>query len=464
MLNSMSTTEETTGGLQKLIPPLKEDIKYISGLITITFERVTSKSSHPNVLVVGQSGSGKSTLINTIFRTSITTNDFDEGSITKLYEYKRPSRTTQSMHLSPCASPIINLQQTTLKLLTQKVCDDDYEGKTIKIYDSKGISFTDTTNYTRNIREFMNDKKEDEQIHIIWFVINSATGRIQPFEEELCKGIFKDKFIIFVLNKCDISTQSNRKTIHDSIEEMKLTNCLGIYEVVSGLEKEGIKNVTQCTKCGGNEIVIKMKSKQAACCNCQNEIDISSQIDDVINCTYSNLEMITRRFFIESLVNEFKDKITVVRNCVVSVGNLQTMEQDLLNYLLNVLKEISCQFGFDSFANGSGYDALKELCNTNSGITEKIGKIIGNNSRKEMLRISAIVLEWYKFLRTLKWMCIKIFCEKDCDVDSVIIEGLDLFSEFEETQIIEETEMYGISSVLEQEEEKFKEEENCDLF
>ena len=41
-------------------------------------------------------------------------------------------------------------------------------------------------------------------------MINGAGSRIQPFEEEICRTLFADTPLIFLVNKADISSDEDR--------------------------------------------------------------------------------------------------------------------------------------------------------------------------------------------------------------------------------------------------------------
>lgn len=208
------------------------------------YDNIISQYNKANVLVTGITGAGKSSLINAIFGKDLA----KTGAGTAITKYFKKYSSNKYM---------------------------------INIYDSKGLEHGCSYDFIRTTRQFLNnhkmnnDKNSDDVIHIIWYVVNSATARWEEFEKKICKDLFNDIPIMFILNKTDISTKKQRYKLKKCIESMNLKNFSGIYEVVS--VDYNLKYPDFCSKCRSDDIIIQIKHKTLICVNCKNKEKIKME-------------------------------------------------------------------------------------------------------------------------------------------------------------------------------------------
>ena len=110
--------------------------------------------------------------------------------------------------------------------ITQHFDRYELEDEQVVIYDSKGLEVGEHDNFIRTTAEFL-EKGEGKDIHVVWYIINSAGSRFQPFEGDVCKSLFNNLPIIFILNKADLSAKTDREQLRQSILALSLGNCIG---------------------------------------------------------------------------------------------------------------------------------------------------------------------------------------------------------------------------------------------
>src|SRR3990167_8456747 len=134
-----------------------EDIGSIVETFKQSFDDCVRKVEKPNVLVAGVTGTGKSSLINAIFGASVT--QVGDGTpVTQFFTKIEPP------------------------------------DKPITIYDSKGLEDGFHEQFIHDTQKFFEKLRSRPQlkdhIHVIWYVVNAASGRFEPFEVYLIKQIF----------------------------------------------------------------------------------------------------------------------------------------------------------------------------------------------------------------------------------------------------------------------------------
>jgi len=110
----------------------------------------------PNIAVIGGTGVGKSSLINAVFGMDLA--QVGAGlPVTK--EFRRYPENEESN------VPIV-------------------------IYDSAGYEAAKETQFVDGVINFLTQKRNEgieQQIHLVWYVINASSGRVQTFEETIFK-------------------------------------------------------------------------------------------------------------------------------------------------------------------------------------------------------------------------------------------------------------------------------------
>lgn len=137
-----------------------------------------------NFLIVGKTGVGKSTLINAVFGNKVA----ETGS-------GRP--------------------------ITQEITKMDVNQK-FSIYDTKGLEMKDFKATYDDIKNFLEEKEQEEaseQIHIVWFCLAELGRRIEDGERELFE-LFKQKgyMTIIVITKAQQDMDENGKRFSEQVK------------------------------------------------------------------------------------------------------------------------------------------------------------------------------------------------------------------------------------------------------
>lgn len=146
----------------------KADKELVDHLVKKTKEEV-DRIEPINIIVAGKTGSGKSTLINAVFRE--------------------------------------NLAETGVgKPVTQHVEQITKEGVPLTLYDTKGLELSPDTQHEvllslSSLIKFQKSKGNHEAIDLVYYCINNAMARIEPFEIELIEAMAEHVPVILVLTQ-----------------------------------------------------------------------------------------------------------------------------------------------------------------------------------------------------------------------------------------------------------------------
>ncbi len=182
-----------------------------------------------NIIVVGKTGVGKSTLINSVFREELA-------------------------------------QEGMGKPVTTHMSKISKEGFPLNIYDTRGFELgRDAQIQVRNeifdtIKAGIKSKDVNQQIHCIWYCINTATNRIEPEEIDWLREFAKENQmtnvpVIIVL------TQSFSKKNTQAMRQMILDEKLDVIQVVPVLAKDYEIDDDYIAKSYGLDVLIQVMAE-----------------------------------------------------------------------------------------------------------------------------------------------------------------------------------------------------------
>jgi predicted GTPase/uncharacterized protein (DUF697 family) len=164
--------------------------------VTEAVANVIKKIKAPNILVVGATGTGKSSLINAVFGSKLA--DVGVGfPVTKDFNF--------------------------------------YSNGLVNIYDSAGYELDEGSSFVNNIFKFLDEKQTagiEEQIHIVWYVINAASARVQEFDFVIIQKIWQYGIpTIIILSQADRASNEEITGVKDALKDFHLTNSDDVIEV-----------------------------------------------------------------------------------------------------------------------------------------------------------------------------------------------------------------------------------------
>merc|ERR1711990_540968 len=136
--------------------------------------------------------------------------------------------------------------------VTQHFTRYELNDRDVVIFDSKGLENGFHEEFIRDTKEFLTQKGDfvKDSVHVIWYIVNSAGARFQPFEETVCRTLYSGAPIMFMLNKADASTEEQRANLRSVIEGMNLPNLVGIYDTITRPTGQATKLFAECPDCG----------------------------------------------------------------------------------------------------------------------------------------------------------------------------------------------------------------------
>ncbi len=196
----------------------------LNDIVQIIFEKTNEeiKNLKPaNIMLTGKTGVGKSTLINNVFRENI-------------------ARTG-------IGSPV-----------TEHIKKLSKEGVPVNLFDTKGIELSyESQEIVKNeimheINKMNSSSNIEDRLHMMWYIINSNSNRIESFEIEWIKSFSKIVPIIVVLSQS--IHEENSKELESYIDNLNL-DIKGIIRVVAeeynfkgfSITQSGLKELVSLT-------------------------------------------------------------------------------------------------------------------------------------------------------------------------------------------------------------------------
>lgn len=327
-MTSEHRNRSVDSSLDKLQDSIASDASNLLDKFRLQFDKTAIQfQMKPNVLVAGCTGAGKSTLINRVFGRSVA-------------------------------------QTGTGVPITQHFDRYELEGETVVIYDSKGLEVGEHEEFIRTTGEFLEDGHV--QMHVVWYIINSAGSRFQPFEADVCKSLFNKLPIIFILNKADLSPQEDRDALRKAIVELNLGNCLGILDTICTPSLAALKIPDVCPACGSDDLDIKRKRKLMTCeeCGHSEKLMVETGLDVLVEHTMNALPVLARDRFVAAQRVSMHAKNTTARQIIVDFHDNDfrhaRLERQLFKVVAKMLIRLSILWEFREHGHEYGTEIAKE--------------------------------------------------------------------------------------------------------
>lgn len=405
---------------------IASDLARVTTQFHQTYAKIKSETVAPNVLIVGATGAGKSSLINSVFGERLA----HEG---------------------------------TGKPVTEHFARYQMDGLPVVIYDSKGLEHGNTAEFIKSTAEFFAETQKDvrRMIHVVWYVVNGASSRVQPYEEEICRLLFSDIPLIFIINKGDISSDADRATIRETLKSFKLQSCRGIFDAVSG-DREPLLNIEHCPVCGSDDIEIR-KSKRIVCCeSCGKTSPMTVSRNDIVTATFNILPSVTRDAFIYAQAYSCSHKDTRAKEVIREHAREFSgtcLGENLFRVFMRTLVRLAILWKFQHYGLVVSHEIASRMLQRAFSVSGNVGRFlrkIAFGVAENANSTTAIAVIWNRCLRAI---FIKIFitCSKgDENVNSeecheIIESAFEDLNEEEHKAALTFLDEHGLEALLQRE-------------
>ena len=298
---------------------LQSELKEVIGQLSAAFANLSGTLKKPNILLVGKTGAGKSSLVNAVFGSQFAETGSGEPITKHLHKY----------------AP---------------------EGKSIVVYDTKGLEHGNHVEFIEEMKEFLSELRSSEDLaqhlHVVWYVIDMAHSRFQSFEESICKEVLQDVALFFILNKADTADSNQLEIIRNLILNCKIPNCKGIFEVVSDRKNYFFEC---CPICHKKNFLFKQKTKEIICdeIDCKSIVKIGrySGLEQLVNETTQQLPDFARHCFVYAQEVSEIQKLKLARDIIFKCASNSSLKnsKNTANSLVNMAAHLAILWEYRFF-------------------------------------------------------------------------------------------------------------------
>eukprot|EP01097_Dermamoeba_algensis_P007500 TRINITY_DN4735_c0_g1_i1.p2 TRINITY_DN4735_c0_g1~~TRINITY_DN4735_c0_g1_i1.p2 ORF type:complete len:420 (+),score=87.23 TRINITY_DN4735_c0_g1_i1:369-1628(+) len=160
----------------------------------------------------------------------------------------------------------------------------------------------------------------EHHIHIVWYVINAARGRLEDFECVLVRDLFAHIPVIFILNKADLADADQLLAMKETIKKEGFTNVELVQAVVSKRDNPNICNwCPECQK--DDDLMFEAKTGLVTCAICDK---VTKQeniygLEMIVHGTCELLPDMVRDSFIAAQILSLAEKDKRAKEIVLSL-------------------------------------------------------------------------------------------------------------------------------------------------
>eukprot|EP00743_Colponemidia_sp_Colp-15_P008701 GILK01009476.1.p1 GENE.GILK01009476.1~~GILK01009476.1.p1 ORF type:complete len:662 (+),score=66.69 GILK01009476.1:50-2035(+) len=240
--------------------------------ILTKYKEFVAGLKRPNILIIGGTGVGKSSLINKIFGNEL-------------------SQKAKTSSAEPCTEQIEKYEVPDVPVI---------------LWDTKGFERNSTAEMEAVLKFISKRNQEGSdlefRIHIVWFLINAASHRIEQADLDLAAkleglGIH----FMFLLTKCDLVTKEQVDSMRHRASFLDNTSLCGGIFVVSIVDASFGTEAPKCDEDPSHDVVFIRKTNSWCCYQCERrplmKTCYESQLVDVVEKTFELLPEITKLGF-----------------------------------------------------------------------------------------------------------------------------------------------------------------------
>jgi len=274
----------------------------------------------------------------------------------------------------------------------------------VVIYDSKGLEHGYFEEFIRSTNEFFDKHRPGsaDTIHVIWYIINSAHSRWEPFEERICRELLNRAPLMVVLNKADISSTKDRNGMRKLISNMNLPNFVGVFETI-GQPSNKLKKFEVCTNCNSDDLIIRTKLAIMKCqeCNHTESLLLNDGLVELVEATCDVLPEVLRVSFISAQNVYFhikKEKSHEILDRFWSVYTQVRTPAKLLKVVAQMMARLSIIWEFKKHGQEYGEFLARDLIGAFS-FKQKLCLLFRNKIEIQRKHLTALGILWNRCLR-----------------------------------------------------------------
>ena len=274
---------------------LQAQVKDIVSQLSDSFQSLRSSLQRANILLVGKTGVGKSSLVNAVFGGQFAETGTGEPITRHLHRY----------------AP---------------------ENSNVVVFDTKGLEHGNHDKFIEETSGFLSSLRSShdlrDHLHVVWYVIDMAHARFQPFEQRICTEVLEQIPVFFVLNKVDTAERAQVDAIRELVVAQRFPSFRGIFEVVSDRKSY---SPSYCPRCHGTDFRFRQRTKELLCdepsCAQTTLIGRTSGLEQLVAATTNELPQLAKYSFVNAQEVSELERVRLAREIIVDCASSVTLKR-----------------------------------------------------------------------------------------------------------------------------------------